>query len=260
MSEQLARYVIEDQVAVVTIDHPPMNALDVATKEAVGQVFGELDQRRGEIRAVVVTGEGKKAFAAGADIKTFLELDPPSAKRRLMRSHEIFGQVERFQWPVIAALHGYCLGAGLELALACDIRYAEETAKLGFPEVNLSVFPGNGGCCRALHYLSLGKLKELVFSGAIISAQEALGYGLVEKVVPQGQVMAAALELARTIAGKGPLGVATAKRVINRARDLGLAEGLELESDWWANLTASHDMKEGARAFIEKRPPQYKGE
>ncbi|MBI5524116.1 MAG: enoyl-CoA hydratase/isomerase family protein [Desulfarculus sp.] len=260
MSEQLARYVIEEQVAVVTIDHPPMNALDVATKEAVGEVFTELDQRRGEIRAVVVTGAGSKAFAAGADIKTFLELDPPSAKRRLMRSHEIFGRVERFQWPVIAALHGYCLGAGLELALACDIRYAEETAKLGFPEVNLSVFPGNGGCCRALHYLSLGKLKELVFSGAIISAQEALGLGLVEKVVPPGQVMEAALELARTIAGKGPLGVATAKRVINRARNLGLAEGLELESDWWANLTATHDMKEGARAFIEKRPPQYKGE
>lgn len=260
MSEQLAHYTMEDQVAVVTIDHPPMNALDVATKEAVGQVFGELDQRRDEIRAVVITGAGKKAFAAGADIKTFLELDPPSAKRRLMRSHEIFGRVERFPWPVIAALHGYCLGAGLELALACDIRYAEETAKLGFPEVNLSVFPGNGGCCRALHYLSLGKLKELVFSGAIISAQEALGLGLVEKVVPQGQVMEAALELARTIAGKGPLGVATAKRVINRARDLNLAEGLELESDWWANLTASHDMKEGARAFIEKRPPQYKGE
>lgn len=260
MSEQLARYEIKDRVAVVHIDHPPMNALDVPTKEAVGQVFGELDQRRGEIRAVVITGQGPKAFAAGADIKTFLELEPATAKRRLMRSHQIFAQVERFEWPVIAAVHGYCLGAGLELALACDIRYAEQGAKLGFPEVNLSVFPGNGGCCRALHHLPLGKLKELVYSGAMISAEEALSYGLVEKVVPQGQALEAALELARVIAGKGPLGVAAAKRVLNRVGDLSLAEGLELESDFWASLTASQDMKEGARAFMEKRPPQYKGE
>ncbi len=260
MSELLARYEIRGQVAVVHIDHPPMNALDVATKEAVSQVFNELDQRRGEIRAVVITGAGLKAFAAGADIKTFLELNPPAAKRRLMRSHQIFGQVERFEWPVIAAVHGYCLGAGLELALACDIRYAEEGAKLGFPEVNLSVFPGNGGCCRALHHLPLGRLKELVYSGAMISAEEALRYGLVEKVVPKGQALEAALTLAQAIAGKGPLGVAAAKRVLNRVRDLSLAEGLELESDWWASLTASQDMKEGARSFIEKRPPQYKGE
>lgn len=260
MSEKLARYEIHDQVAVVYIDHPPMNALDVATKEAVGEVFVELDQRRTEIRAVVITGAGEKAFAAGADIKTFLELNPETAKRRLMRSHEIFGRVERFHWPVIAAVHGYCLGAGLELALACDIRYAEQSAKLGFPEVNLSVFPGNGGSCRALHFLPVGRLKELVFSGAIISAQEALAYGLVEKVVPKGQALEAAMDLARVIAAKGPLGVAAAKRVINRARDLSLAEGLELESDWWANLTATSDMKEGARAFIDKRPPQYKCE
>jgi enoyl-CoA hydratase/carnithine racemase len=260
MSEKLAHYVIEDKVAVVTLEHPPMNALDVPTKEAVSQVFSELDQRRQEIRAVVLTGAGPKAFAAGADIKTFLELDPASAKRRLMRSHEIFAQVERFPWPVIAAIHGYCLGAGLELALACDIRYADQTAKLGFPEVNLSVFPGNGGCCRALYHLPLGRLKELVYSGAMISAEEALGYGLLEKVVPTGQALEAALELARTISSKGPLGVATAKRVLNRVRDLALGEGLEVESDWWASLADSHDMKEGARAFMEKRPPQYKGE
>jgi enoyl-CoA hydratase/carnithine racemase len=260
MSEQLARYEIKDQVAVVTIDHPPMNALDVPTKEALAAVFVELDQRRDEMRAVVVTGAGSKAFAAGADIKTFLELEPATAKRRLMRSHQIFAQVERFQWPVIAALHGYCLGAGLELALACDIRYAEEGTKLGFPEVNLSVFPGNGGTCRALHHLPLGKLKELVYSGAMIGAEEALSLGLVEKVVAKGGVMDAALALAKTIAAKGPLGVAAAKKVLNRARDLPLAEGLELESDCGAGLTASADMKEGARAFIEKRPPVYKGQ
>lgn len=260
MSEQLVRYEIEDKIAVVTIDHPPMNALDVPTKEALGDIFTELDGRWRELRAVVLTGAGTKAFAGGADIKTFLELEPETAKRRLMKTHRIYAQIENFPWPVIAAIRGYCLGGGLELALACDIRVAEENSKLGFPEVNLSVFPGNGGTCRALRHLPLGRFKQLVYTGAMISAAQALEYGLVENVVAQGQALEAALALAKTIAGKGPLGVNAAKRVINRAVDLSLAEGLELESDWWARLTASDDMKEGARAFIEKRPPQYKGE
>ena len=257
MGWKFAHYEIRDQVAVVTIDHPPMNALDVATKEDIGAIFNELDQRREEIRVVILHGAGEKAFAAGADIKTFLELTPDTAKRRLMRSHQIYATVENFQWPVIAAIHGYCLGAGLELALCCDIRYAEQSAKLGFPEVNLSVFPGNGGTRRALYHMPLGKLKEWVYTGAIVQASEALEYGLVERVVPDGTVMEQAMELAHKIAGKGPLGVAAAKRVLNRTRDFALNEGLELESDFWANLTATEDMKEGARAFIEKRKPVF---
>jgi enoyl-CoA hydratase len=166
--------------------------------------------------------------------------------------------VENFEWPVIAAIHGFCLGGGLELALSCDIRYAEETAKFGFPEVNLSVFPGNGGIWRSLFHLPVGKLKELVFTGEMISATEALTLGLIEKVVPPGKVMEAVMELAAKIIGKGPLGVAAGKKVINRARDLSLHQGLELESDLWANLTTTEDMKEGAQAFIEKRKPQYR--
>jgi enoyl-CoA hydratase len=258
MEQKLAHYEINNQIATVTIDHPPMNALDVATKEAIGKVFKELDSRRQEIRAVILHGAGEKAFAAGADIKAFLELTPDTAKRRLFRSHQIYAMVENFEWPVIAAIHGFCLGGGLELALCCDFRYAEETAKLGFPEVNLSVFPGNGGIWRSLYHIPLGKLKELVFTGETISATEALRLGLLEKVVPPGQVMEAAMELAAKIIEKGPLGVATVKKVVNRARDLSLNQGLELESDLWANLTATEDMKEGARAFIEKRKPQYR--
>ena len=258
MGQGLAHYEIKDQVAIVTIDHPPMNALDTATKEDIGQVFLELDDRREEIRAVILRGAGEKAFAAGADIKTFLELRPDTAKRRLSRSHQIYSIVENFQWPVIAAIHGYCLGGGLELALCCDIRYAAESAKLGFPEVNLSVFPGNGGTQRALYHMPLGKLKELVFTGAMIEAREALSYGLLENVVPDGQVMDAAMELANRIISRGPLGVAAAKKTLNRTRDLPLTDGLELESDFWANLAATEDMKEGARAFIEKRKPDYR--
>ncbi|MFZ5584459.1 MAG: enoyl-CoA hydratase/isomerase family protein [Thermodesulfobacteriota bacterium] len=258
MGEKLVHYELRGQVALVTIDHPPMNALDVPTKLAIREVFDELDQRRDELRAVVLTGAGEKAFAGGADIKTFLELTPETAKRRLMLTHAIYAQIEGFVWPVIAAVRGYCLGGGLELALACDIRYAGENAKLGFPEVNLSVFPGNGGIARGLQFLSLGKFKELVFSGAMIGAQEAMGLGLVEKVAPDGEVLEAALELAGRIAQKGPLGVMAAKKAINRCRDLALMDRLELESDLWAGLTASEDMKEGARAFMEKRKPDYR--
>jgi len=206
----------------------------------------------------ILRGAGEKAFAAGADIKTFLELKPDTAKRHISRSHQIYSIVENFEWPVIATIHGFCLGGGLEMALCCDIRYAEENAKLGFPEVNLAIFPGNGGIWRSLYHLPLGKLKELVFSGEMISAPEAFRLGLVEKVVPPGQGMEASLELAARITGKGPLGIAAAKKVINRARDLSLTQGLELESDLWANLAATEDMKEGARAFIEKRKPQYR--
>jgi len=165
MGQKLAHYEIKNQTAMVTIDHPPMNALDVATKEAIGEVFAELDGRRQEIRAVILHGAGERAFAVGADIRAFLELTPDISKRRLSRSHQIYGMVENFEWPVIAAIHGFCLGGGLELALCCDIRYAEETAKFGFPEVNLSVFPGNGGIPRSMYHIPIGKLKELVYSG-----------------------------------------------------------------------------------------------
>jgi enoyl-CoA hydratase/carnithine racemase len=258
MGQKLAYYEIRGQVAIVTVDHPPMNALDAATKEDIAEVFRELDDRRQEIRAVILRGAGEKAFAAGADIKAFLELTPDIARRRLSRSHQIYSMVENFQWPVIGAIHGFCLGGGLELALCCDIRYAEETARFGFPEVNLSVFPGNGGIARSLFHLPLGKLKELVFTGEMISAEEALRLGLIEKVVPPGKSLEATLDLAQKITGKGPLGVAAGKKVINRARDLSIQQGLELETELWANLTATEDMKEGARAFIEKRTPQYK--
>ena len=259
MGHKLAHYEIKDLVAIVTIDHPPMNALDVATKEAIGKAFMELDEHRKDIRVVILQGAGEKAFAAGADIKAFLELTPETAKRRITRSHELYGIVENFHWPVIAAIHGFCLGGGLELALCCDIRYASESATFGFPEVNLSVFPGNGGTQRARSYIPLGKLKELTYTGAMIDAHEALKYGLIEKAVPDPALMDTVMDLAATIMKKGPLAVAAAKQVLNRTRDLPLAAGLELESDFWSALTATEDMKEGARAFIQKRKPEYKG-
>jgi enoyl-CoA hydratase/carnithine racemase len=255
----LAVYEIADKVAIVTIDNPPMNALDVPTKEAIAGVFRELDDRRGEVRVAILRGGGNKAFAAGADIKAFLDLNPDTARRRLTRSHQMYAVVENFHWPVIAAIHGYCLGGGLELALCCDIRYADETTKLGFPEVGLSIFPGNGGTRRGLYYMSLGRLKELMYAGEAIDAAEGLRLGLIEKVVPPGKAVDAALELAGKIMKKGPLGIAAVKKILNRTRDLSLEQGLGLESDLWAGLADTQDMKEGARAFIEKRKPEYQG-
>jgi len=256
---ELCSYVIEQQIAVVTIDHPPMNALDEATKEAIGRVFDELDQRRDELRAAILRGAGEKAFVAGADINSFLTLTPDAAKRRQKRTHAIVAKIEDFQWPVIAAIDGFCLGGGLELALCCDVRYAEEQSRFGFPEVNLAIFPGNGGTVRSLRHAPLGKVKELIFGGEMISAQEALACGLIEKVVPRGQALEAAMTLARRIAGRGPLGVAAAKKSINRARELSVAMGLESESDLWSGLCATEDQKEGARAFLEKRQPKFLG-
>ena len=257
MSAPLVHYEIHDRIAQVMLDNPPLNPLTMPTREALRDVFIELDGLGDEIRAVVLAGAGEKAFVAGADIKAFLDLDPPTALRRLKKTHDIFSLVENFTWPVIAAIHGFCLGGGLELALCCDVRYASEDATLGFPEVNLSIFPGNGGMARGLHFLGLGRFKELVYSGKRISAAEAYEYGLLEKVVPQGEVIEAAMDLARSICKRGPLGVKAAKKVINQTRDLALAPALEVESQGWAALTDSEDMKEGALAFVEKRKPVY---
>ncbi len=259
MSAELVKLEIEGQVARVRLDNPPMNALDPATKQALGEAFAELQERKDEIRAVVLYGSGEKAFVAGADIKSFPELTPESARARLAETHRIYTGIEDFRWPVIAAIHGFCLGGGLELALCCDVRYASEDAVFGFPEVRLSIFPGNGGIARGLYFLSLGRLKEMVYSGRNISAAEALEYGLIERVVPKGRHLEAAMELAGQISRRGPLGVAAAKKAIHRTRDLWLRAALEAESDLWAELAASEDMKEGARAFIEKRKPVYKG-
>lgn len=255
----LVNYTIEDRIAVVTIDHPPMNALDMDTRLALYEAFGELAGNLDEVRVVILRGKGEKAFAAGADIKAFMELTPDNTMPRLTRTHEIFGAIENFERPVIAAIHGFCLGGGLELALACDIRYSSKDAKFGFPEVNLSVFPGNGGTARALHYLPIGRFKEMVYSGAMIGAEEALSYGLIEKVVDRGRSMEAAMELARAIAKRGPLGVAAAKKVINLARNVQLEQCLKTESEHWTALTAFEDMKEGAQAFLEKRKPVFRG-
>ena len=259
MGQPLVTCKVQDSIARVEINNPPMNALDMDTRLALDDVFMELEQDCDQVRAVVLSGAGDRAFVAGADIKAFVDLTPETALERLRKTHQIFCRVESYRWPVIAAIHGFCLGGGLELALCCDVRLASDDAVFGFPEVNLSIFPGNGGTARALYFLGLGRFKELVYTGRRISAAEAHEYGLVEKVVPRDKLMAEAMDLAAAIARRGPLGIAAAKAVINRNRDLALDESLKTESQAWAGLTETEDIKEGARAFIEKRKPIYRG-
>ena len=259
MGQKLAHYEIKNQIAIVTIDHSPMNALDVVTKEAIGEVFAELDARRQEIRAVILHGAGEKAFAAGADIKAFLELTPDIAKRRLSRSHQIYGMVENFEWPVIAAIHGFCLGGGLELALCCDIRVAADTAIMGVPEINLGIIPGYGGTQRLPRLVGMGMAKKLVLTGEHISAQEAYRIGLVDVLVPPSELDDATAKLCRRIASKSPIALAMGKEAINRGMQADLRTGLSIEARCFCLCFGSEDRQEGMKAFLEKRKPDFKG-
>jgi len=249
----------EDAVAVLTIDRPEaMNALDVDT-------LGELRDRLGEVleddgvRAIVITGAGDRAFAAGADIKYMSALSVDEAKAWGGLGHEVGGLLETAPKATIAAVNGFALGGGCELALACDLRYAATTAKLGQPEVNLGIFPGWGGTQRLARVCGLGVAKDLILTGRVVDSDEALRIGLVNGVFEPGELMEKTLEVARTIASKGPLAVAGAKAAINQALQGDHAENLEAEADAFGDLFASQDAKEGMTAFVEKREPEFRG-
>jgi enoyl-CoA hydratase len=253
---QVAR---EDGVAVLTIDRPEaMNALDVATLE---ELHDRLTQLRDddEVRVIVLTGGGEKAFAAGADIKYMSALSVEEAKEWGGLGHEVGRLLETGPKASIAAVNGFALGGGCELALACDLRYAAATAKLGQPEVNLGIFPGWGGTQRLARVCGLGVAKDLILTGRVVDAHEALRIGLVNDVFEPGELMERTLEVARTIASKGPLAVAAAKSAINHALQGDHVENLEAEADSFGALFASEDAKEGMSAFVEKREPTFRG-
>jgi enoyl-CoA hydratase len=245
-------------VAVVTINRPEKrNALNGQVRCAF---LGAIDAatRDRAVRAVVVTGAGDKAFVAGADIAEF-EGRTPVDQYRAMKAPTIFEAVERSPKPVIAAVNGYCLGGGMELALACDIRIAADTARFGQPEVNLGIIPGGGGTQRLPRVAGLGAALRLVLTGEMIDAAEALRLGVVEEVVPPDRLMPRALAIAEAIAAKSPVAVAAAKEATRAALSLPLAEGLKLETALFQLCFASEDKIEGVRAFLEKRAPQFSG-
>jgi enoyl-CoA hydratase len=247
----------QGSVAVVTIDRQDaLNALDVATLTELRDRLSELAED-GDARAVVLTGAGEKAFVAGADIKYMSGLDPEQAKGWGALGHEAGRLLETMPKPTIAAINGFALGGGCELALACDIRYASSRAKLGQPEINLGIVPGWGGTQRLARICGLGIAKELVFSGRTIDADEALRIGLVNAVADP--VLDRALETATALAAKSPVALSLAKRLCNLTLGIDHTGGLELEANEFGELFASEDAKEGLTAFVEKRAPNFVG-
>jgi len=248
-----------DGVAVVTVDRPDaLNALDLPT---LTELRGRLVEVSGDedVRAVVLTGAGNRAFVAGADIKYMSGLDVDGARAWGALGHEAARLLETMPKPTIAAVNGFALGGGCELALACDLRYASANAKLGQPEVSIGIIPGWGGTQRLARVCGVGFAKELVFTGRMVGADEALERGLVNAVSAPDELMAKTLELARSLAAKSPLVLARAKEVTNRSLQAELADGLAAEAETFAQLFASADQKEGMAAFVEKREPRFTG-
>jgi enoyl-CoA hydratase len=259
----MAEFIRVDQeaaVAIVTIDHPPVNALSARLLE---ELEAELDRLDGDAatRAIVIRGAGERAFVAGADISEFPSLreSPPDGSGSARGIQKLGARMDEARTPTVAAIHGYCLGGGLELALACDIRVAAEDAQLGQPEIKLGLIPGGGGTQRLPRLVGHGRALLLNLTGDPISGQQAYEWGLVERVVPAGELMDAALGLARTLAERSPHAVGVLKELAASTRDAALAEGLRQEADAFVRCLTSDDGAEGVAAFLEKRQPQWTG-
>jgi enoyl-CoA hydratase/carnithine racemase len=246
-----------DGVAVVTLNRPPMNLVNRAMLAALDAAMMGLT-RESALRCLIVTGAGERAFSAGADIKeftTFTNADPPESAVWL--GQRTFDRLAALPMPTIAAIEGLALGGGCELALACDLRVASQASRLGLPETGLGIFPCYGGTQRLPRLVGPAVAKDLIFTGRLVAADEALRLGLVNRVVPTGQALAAALELATMLAARGARGVAAAKQAIDAAGDLSLADGLALEARLAGEVFRTDDAREGAAAFAEKRPPHF---
>ncbi len=253
-------YEAKDGIAKATINRPEaLNALNAQVIEDLIAVCENIRSCR-DARVLIVTGAGDKAFVAGADIAEMKASDTLSCMRFLARGQKLTRMLEESPAIIIAAVNGFALGGGCELAMSCDLIYASENAKFGQPEVNLGIIPGFGGTQRLARLIGRARAKELIMTGDIISAQEAYQLGLVNKVVPAGELYAAVEKVAGKILSKGPIAIEQAKVAVNRGIDVDLDTGLEVEK--WASLLSfgSKDKEEGMSAFLEKRKPNFKGE
>lgn len=255
---EYVNFEIDDAVAVVTVNRPPVNAWNIQVENEVKQVFEELSPRD-DFGVVVITGGGNRAFIAGADIKMISGLGPNEAFEMSAATKVVLKIIEDFDRVVIAAIGGLALGGGCEVALACDIRVADESALIGLPEVSLGLFPGAGGTQRLPRLVGIGQAKKLIFTGDPIGAQEAKEIGLIEKVAAKGQALAEAKKIAERILERGPVAVAKAKKAINSVVPLPIEEGFKLETKLFSELFATEDQREGTKAFIEKRRPGFVG-
>jgi enoyl-CoA hydratase/carnithine racemase len=249
-------------VAVVTIDHPPVNALSAPLLE---ELEAEIDRLDGDdsVRAVVLRGAGDRAFVAGADISEFPSLREAAAEAQESGSargiQKLGARMDKAHTPFVAAIHGFCLGGGLELAMCCDIRVCSEDAQLGQPEIKLGLIPGGGGTQRLPRLVGLGRALLLNLTGDFIDGKTAYDWGLVEKVVPREELLDAATAIAKAISERSPVAVGILRELARTTRDLPLEEGLRREADGFRRCLESEDGAEGVAAFLEKREPQFTG-
>jgi len=248
----------EDNIATVTINRPEkLNALNTQVMNDLDTIFEELKNNE-QIYVVILTGSGEKAFVAGADIKELSNLDMNKAKEFSERGQTVFNKIEKFDKPVIAAINGFALGGGCELALACHIRLVSDNAKFGQPEVNLGIIPGYGGTQRLTRLINSGRAMEYTLTADMIDAEEAYRIGLANKVYPQSELMDEAKNMAKKIAAKGQQAIRLAINAIKSVDQLTLTEGQNLEASLFALCCGSEDFKEGTSAFLEKRKPSFK--
>ena len=248
-----------DAIAIVTVSRPEkLNALNRATLGEIDHVFSTLAGDPG-VRAIVVTGAGEKSFVAGADIGELSVLDTRGAEEASAYGSAIFRRIERSRAPVIAAVNGFALGGGCELAIACHMRLASENAKFGLPEVGLGIIPGYGGTQRLPRLVGLGIASELIATGRMVDAEEALRIGLVNRVVPRAELVDTAVALGREIAQKAPLAVAAALEAARIGLETDLDTGLRLESSLFGMLGSTRDMHDGLKAFVEKKKIEFQG-
>jgi enoyl-CoA hydratase len=259
---QFVRTELDGSVAVVTIDHPPVNALSAPLLEELEAEVARLDEDDA-VRAIVLVGAGERAFVAGADISEFPSLREAAAEAQeggSARGIQKLGQrMDAARTPFVAAIQGYCLGGGLELAMCCDIRVASEDAQLGQPEIKLGLIPGGGGTQRLPRLVGIGRALLLNLTGDFIDAETAYDWRLVEKVVPREELRETALGIARTIAARSPVSVGILRELARTTRDLPLEEGLRREADGFRRCLESEDGAEGVAAFLEKREPNFVG-
>jgi enoyl-CoA hydratase len=249
----------DDRVVLITLNRE--KALNALNSEIIGELLDFFQTSRTDktIGCVIITGGGK-AFVAGADVAELAKCDVKEAVQTSTRGHYLMKMIESFPRPVIAAINGFALGGGCELALACDIRLASEKAKFGQPEVGLGIIPGYGGTQRMARMVGKGKAKQLMLTGEIISAAEAYRIGLADEIYPHDELLDKAKEMARSIALKGPYAVTIAKECVNRGIDINLTAGCDLEIASFGTIYGTKDALEGLNAFLEKRPPKFKGE
>lgn len=250
---------VKDRIAYVTINRPQvLNALNIETVEELSKVFSAIEEDE-KVASVILTGAGEKAFVAGADIGELVKLDALGGRDFSLNGQRVFNQIENLSKPVIAAVNGFALGGGCELALACTLRVAAETARFGQPEINLGIIPGYGGTQRLARLVGKGRALEMVLTGNMVSAEEAYRIGLVNKVAPLSELMGETKKLAEVIMSKGPIAVRLAMVAINQGLQMSLQQGLQMEASLFGLTCATEDMKEGTSAFLEKRKPAFKG-